>query len=64
MQDPNTNPAWDAVLGEDTEAAVMRLLGLLAAFVILSGTLFWLVAERNEAFAAPFLCRSTGKDME
>ena len=44
MQDPNINPAWDAVLGEDTEAAVMRLLGLLAAFVILSGTLFWLVA--------------------
>jgi hypothetical protein len=42
MDDPNINPAWDAVLGEDTDSATMRLIGLIAAFVILGGTLFWL----------------------
>ena len=43
MDDPNINPAWDTVLGHDTDSAVIRLLGLIAAFVLVSGTLFWLV---------------------
>jgi hypothetical protein len=43
MDDPNINPAWDAVLGHDTDGAVIRLLGLIAAFVCTGGTLFWLI---------------------
>jgi hypothetical protein len=43
MDDPNINPAWDAVLGEDTNGAVLRLVALIVTFVILGGTLFWLI---------------------
>ena len=43
MDDPNINPAWDAVLGQDTDTAVMRLVGLIAAFVLIGGTLFWII---------------------
>ena len=44
MDDPNINPAWDAILGGNTDGAVMRLVGLIAIFVALGGTLFWLIA--------------------
>lgn len=43
MDDPNINPAWDAVLGDDTDSGTMRLIGLILAFVLLGGTLFWLI---------------------
>lgn len=43
MDDPNINPVWDALLGEHTDSAVIRLLGLIAAFVLVGGTLFWLI---------------------
>jgi len=43
MDDPNINPAWDAILGQNTEMAVLRLLGLVMAFVVVGGTLFWSV---------------------
>ena len=43
MDDPNINPAWDAVLGDDTDSDTMRLIGLIVAFVLLGGTLFWLI---------------------
>lgn len=43
MDDPNINPVWDAVLGDDTDGAVMRFVGLVAGFVVLGGTLFWLI---------------------
>ena len=43
MDDPNLNPAWDAVLGRDTDTAVLRLLGLMMAFVVIGGALFWSV---------------------
>ena len=43
MDDPNINPVWDAVLGQDTDTAVMRLLGLVVVFVLVGGTLFWMI---------------------
>lgn len=42
MDDPNINPAWDALLGEDTAGAAIRLIGLIAGFVAVGGTAFWL----------------------
>lgn len=43
MNDPNINPAWDAMLGNDTDSAVTRLIGLVVAFILTGGTVFWLV---------------------
>lgn len=43
MDDPNVNPAWDALLGHETNGAVARLLLLVAAFVLAGGTFFWLI---------------------
>lgn len=43
MDDPNINPAWDTLLGDNTNGAVVRLVGLVGVFVILGGTLFWLI---------------------
>jgi hypothetical protein len=43
MDDPNINPVWDTVLGDDTNAGVIRLVGLVIAFVVVCGTLFWLI---------------------
>lgn len=43
MDDPNINPVWDALLGDDTNSGVVRLLALVAAFVLVGGTLFWLI---------------------
>lgn len=43
MDDPNINPVWDALLGENTDGATIRLVGLIAVFVVLGGTLFWLI---------------------
>ncbi|MCB1448189.1 MAG: hypothetical protein KDJ87_21025 [Rhizobiaceae bacterium] len=40
--DSNIDPVWDALLGENTEKAVIRLVGLVLAFVVLGGTVFWL----------------------
>ena len=40
MDDPNINPAWDTILGHDTDKAVLRLLGLVLAFIALGGTIF------------------------
>ena len=42
MDDSNIDPVWDALLGENTEKAVIRLVGLVLAFVVLGGTVFWL----------------------
>ena len=43
MDDPNINPAWDALLGHETDSGTMRLMGLIVAFLLAGGTLFWLV---------------------
>jgi hypothetical protein len=43
MDDPNINPAWDILLGEDTNAGVIRLVGLILVFVVLGGSTFWLI---------------------
>jgi hypothetical protein len=43
MDDPNINPLWDALLGTDTTGAVPRLLGLVAVFIALGGSVFWLL---------------------
>lgn len=43
MDDPNNNPAWDRILGQKTDNAVIRLIGLVAAFVLVGGTLFWMI---------------------
>ena len=43
MDDPNINPAWDSVLGDNTDGGTMRLVAIVAAFAILGGTLFWLL---------------------
>jgi hypothetical protein len=43
MDDPNINPVWDAVLGHDTNGAVLRLVGLIALFVVAGGTFFSLI---------------------
>ena len=43
MDDPNINPAWDTLLGEDTNSGVIRLVGLILLFVVLGGTIFWLI---------------------
>lgn len=42
MDDPNINPLWDALLGEDTNSGVIRLVGLVLVFVLVGGTIFWL----------------------
>lgn len=44
MDDPNINPAWDSILGDDTDGAVMRLVAIIAVFTLLGGTFFWLIA--------------------
>lgn len=43
MDDPNINPAWDALLGEDTNTGVVRLVGMVLVFVVLGGSLFWIL---------------------
>ena len=43
MDDPNINPIWDALLGEDTGGAVIRVLGLVLAFIVLGGSAFGLL---------------------
>jgi len=43
MDDPNVNPAWDTVLGENTNSGAVRLVGLVVVFVVLGGSIFWLI---------------------
>ena len=44
MDDPNINPAWDSIMGDNVDRGTMRLLAIIVTFVILGGTLFWLVS--------------------
>jgi hypothetical protein len=38
--DPNINPLWDAVLGKRTDVGTMRMLAVVAVFVIVGGAIF------------------------
>lgn len=43
MDDPNLNPIWDAYMGDDTNTGVLRLVAGVVVFVVIGGTLFWLI---------------------
>jgi hypothetical protein len=43
MDDPNLNPLWDAYMGDNTNAGVVRMVIGIAAFVAAGATVFWLI---------------------
>jgi hypothetical protein len=43
-EDPNVNPIWDALMGENTDVAVIRMVAAVLFFAIAGGVLAWLAA--------------------
>jgi hypothetical protein len=41
-KDANINPIWDALLGETTDVAVVRMVATVLLFAIVGGVLAWL----------------------
>jgi hypothetical protein len=43
MDDTNVNPIWDMITGDSTTGAMPRMLGVIAVFILVGGTISWLV---------------------
>lgn len=43
MDNPDINPIWDAYMGEDTNTGVIRLVAGVVVFVVVCGTVFWMI---------------------
>jgi hypothetical protein len=41
-EDANINPIWDALMGETTDVAVIRMVIAVLLFAIVGGILAWL----------------------
>ena len=39
----NRNPGWDALLGDNTATGTVRLMAMVALFVVIGGTVFYLI---------------------
>lgn len=37
LDDPNINPIWDRLLGDNTNTGVLRMLGGLGLFIVAGG---------------------------